>query len=895
MTLPFQVPLISASEHLEAHDFDAAAKSIDEFFKGLDSDPSALLIRREHSLRQVFEADFLSTLTPHEIDAWYILAVCRLAGGKLDDACNACYKQLELIDEFYGYTTPSWKHIETRIPMHEELVSRYASAAALLCEIFAHQGKQDLAQRWKKVHQSALSDRHQPDQVWERWLSDNGNPVGSRDWFDLMFWPINPIEIDGQKWLAQINGKLAASASPRNFPVLLTVSIPTETEYEVPSKPLRWRIWSMRQALNAAVNRSGVAVFVGEAQTRGMRVLLYYLAELDEPTIQLIEPILDAASELNPQFDVQDDPTWQEYVRWGGEPVSIEPPEVVLLPEADENESLDDKLFRAAWNIGASATDSWTRFYNLVWLLGSMPPSTPKVRDYCIRYVKNFVQQLSPAKRTDAAIYLIWKLPKADKQAAIDAFDDLQRAGFPTSKDAQSTLNIAAEALAQVDPRRAYAICEAIEDYSLVWHSWVEIAKSAAPTDPGWARELILRTCEFLRSEQEMQDKPYFIARDLATVAEKLPPELSDMVPDILKEAEAFADNIDSVTSKSEMFQQLARQAKDIAPHLLKPLCEKAATAARDRSDATLNRSFGDRCGPYEASRALAYIAPLVASYDRLNAALLFDEALDYASQRGELWEHFEALAAIASAVGESKIRTAKLLANKLWEFMEKCAPHAVNLPDPYIFASNVTLRKGLQDSIQAFVTMEPAVASERFNSIISICDSAKLPELQIKLLCTFALHLGATNKEQGRDLLTRAESLVPQCSSSYLQAIGLGQIIAAAATCGVPTSKYLQRMLDEFRRVPGDIRYELVLEVANLISATDEECSRQLLAALDTMASDITISASLAIGRLNEIPATVSGDLHLRWLEYVPPAEFINALCQWQSKYHQTNQRNQN
>ncbi len=897
MTLPFQVPRISATKHLKAHEFDAAAQCIDEFFRKLDSDPSATAVREEHSRRQIFEADFLSTLTPEEIDGWYILALCRLSTGKVEDARNACYKQLELIDEFYGYATPSWKHIETRIPMHEELVKRYANAAALLSDIFAHQGRQDLAERWNKVSQSALSDRHQPDQVWERWLSDGsgGNPVGSRDWFELISWPITPIEIDGQKWLSQINGTLARSASPLDFPTLFTVSIPTEPESDIPSKQLRWKIWSLRQALNAAVIRNRAGVLAGEAQTRGMRVLFFYLADLDEATIQIVEPILNAASELNAQFDVQDDPNWQEYVKWGGEPVSPQAPEVVSLPEPEPGdvESLEDKLFRAAWNIAASCNDSWVRFYNLIWLIGGMPPSKKNVRDFCIEYLRNAAQQLSPAKRVDGAMYLVWKFPKVDKQAAIDAFEELQQIGFPTSEENQSTLNLAAEGLAQVDPRRAYVICQALENYSLVWRCWVEIAKTAAHEDPAWARELILRACEFLRSEGG-EDKAYFIARDLAAVAEKLPAELSDMLPEIFREAESFADKIDSATMKSDMFYELACQAKVSAPQQLKSLCEKAAAAARVRADANLNQSFGDRCGPYEASKMLARTAPLVASYDRLKAAMLFDEALDHAMARGDLWGHFETLTEMASAIGESKVRTAPMLANKLWKLLGPCAPHAVNLPDPYILASNVTLRKGLQESIKAFVTMEPSVASEQFDTIEAICESAKLPELRIKLLCKFATHLGATNKEQGRALLTRAEALVPKCSSSYLQAIGLAQIIAAAAVCGLQIGNYQKQLLDELRRVPGDIRYELVLELALLISGSDEECARQLLAALDTdaMSADITISGPLAIGRLNEIPATVSGDLHLRWLRYVHPSEFIGALGQWQSKYKQINQR---
>lgn len=891
MTLPFQRPLLAAVSQLENHDYDGAAQSVDAFFRGLDTDSIAKDIRHQHAERQVFEADFLSTLTPQEIDAWQILALCRLNRGTLEDARDACYKQLELIDEFYGYATPSWKHIETRIPMHEELAPRYAAVADLLAEICTRLKDAETARRWHNVSQSAIADRHQPDQVWERWLSDGNVVAGSRDWFDLINWPIITVTVDGVTHLVQLNRNLASEASPRDCPLLMTVTIATDPRSIVPSKPVRWRIWSMRQALNAAISRSRVGVFAGESQAPGLRTLYYYLADVDE-SAQAIDPILNAAaSELEVQLDLQEDPTWQQYLKLGGGPIIVEEPESVSLPPANTHEHLQDRLFRAAWKIGMSANEAWGRFYSLVWLMAELPPSMPVLRNYCVQYLIDLANRMPGSQRSRALVYLIWKLPKVDKDAAIRVFDQAQRDGFPTGDEFNCDLNLAAEAFAVVDPERASMICELLNGYELGWRSWLEVAKATAPKNERRARALIERVTKQLRDVQLAQDN-YFAARDFAALAEQLPEELSDLVPDLLQEAESFADRIESNAYKNDMYLELSRLAKKFSHPRLESLCNKSMVAARERAKhAPSEFSFMDRLGPYETSKALAETAVMVASYHRQIALELLKEALQYALKPGDDWDQFETLTALASAVRRGEIVNPAFV-NQLWDAFCQSAPNVVNLADPYIYASQVTLRKGLREAIEDFVTLDGVVACARFHDIKSVCDSAQLPELRIKLLCNFARHLGTYNKDHAQELLGTAESIVPQCSSTYLRAISFGQILTAAAACKFDTTAYKNQLFEEFPKVPGDIRYAAVLEVSNLISSADQECARQLLEALDSMSSDVTIDGLLAIARLNEMPVTISGELQLRWLEYVPPAHFLNVLCQWANKYAQLNEK---
>ncbi|GEM_PF-1004730 len=114
--LPHQAPLYSAFDALQQNDLKEVESRIQEFFVALESDLIAIDCRQQHFERQVFEADFVSILTREEIDAWWVLSAVKMQRRDWEGALADCHRQIELIDQHYGFASPSWKHPETRIP-----------------------------------------------------------------------------------------------------------------------------------------------------------------------------------------------------------------------------------------------------------------------------------------------------------------------------------------------------------------------------------------------------------------------------------------------------------------------------------------------------------------------------------------------------------------------------------------------------------------------------------------------------------------------------------------------------------------------------------------------------------------------------------------------------------
>ena len=225
MALPHQVPLFKALDAVESRDFDTAEKEVIQFFSALENDPIAIDCRRQHFDRQVFEADFLSILTKEEIDAWGILVTIKLSRDDLEGARADCYRMIELIDQYYGFDTPSWDSPEARIPINPELMSRYFQIAGYLTEIYDAQGDHEMSKRWANVRKTAVSDIQHPDEVWGRWISDE-SPAGSVGItiYELSDWQIEKRTVDGKEWLVNVYRSLSERVSPLEMNWLVTGS-----------------------------------------------------------------------------------------------------------------------------------------------------------------------------------------------------------------------------------------------------------------------------------------------------------------------------------------------------------------------------------------------------------------------------------------------------------------------------------------------------------------------------------------------------------------------------------------------------------------------------------------------------------------------------------------------
>jgi hypothetical protein len=889
MVLPYEVPLNEAHHFLRSGNVPDAEKAIERFFANLESDEMVREIRRQHTERQIFEADLLGVLTRQEIDAWAILAACHIAREQLDAARDACYRQLELLDHFYGFELPSWKDIETRVPPHEELVPRYVLAADLLSQIFAMQNQNDLSARWDRVKGSALSDRKHPEAVWERWISAGEEVPTGRNWFELVNWTINLENVDGHRWLVQLDTRLGTQLSPHEFPWLLTINIPTSQDAEIPGRSVLWSIWGFRQAVNSALLRAGAGALAIEAQRRGQRKIIYYVADAGLAR-NVIEPIMKAAQELQPQYELKEDRGWDEYVKWGGKPLILDKGSSAPLPETGgAKERIEDAIFRAAWKITESTHDVWSRFYNQTWLINRIPPSDASVKKHCLDQLFQLVDNLRGSYKVKGLIQLVWKLPAVDRDAAIRAYNELLSGSHKITEEFYSELSLAVDALRQIDPRRALEMTKYLKDCSLVTKSLAGIAGDLAAGD----RKLALSTAEkALKLIRSGKAEPYFKAEDMLALVQEISEIAPDLSKKLLTEALSFACSVDEATDRFKQLLALCNQVQKTAPDMLEKFCKKAIETA-----VVLEKEGEDwmeHTGPFVSGKALAAIAVLVASYDRRAAAQLMAQALNLSCREGDSWEHLELISDLAVAVRDGKLAAGTDFDVDLWDYFISSMPEIVNVPDPYIFASQVTLRFGLKDSIEAFVSMNPTLAAQRFDGIFKICAAAALPEMEVKLLCAFARCLGKANIHVGDKLLERACKRYVDCSSSYLKAVCLAQISAAKASLGQDPIDWWENLLAQFRSVPGESRYEAVLEVAALLNTADEKLARKLLQALDTMSDDTTIVAASAISRLTEMPVRVSGELMLRWLLFVPPAEFIGSLCQWANKFAEKNQRSE-
>ncbi len=822
MALPHQVPLYNALDAVDNQDFEAAELAVSQFFEALENDPIAKDCRRQHFDRQVFEADFLSILIKEEIDAWGVLATVKLSRDDLEGARADCFRMIELIDQYYGFDTPSWQSPEARIPINPELMSRYFQIASLLTVIYDHLGDPEMSKRWANVRKTAVSDIQQPEEVWGRWISeaDASLAVGITI-YEFSDWQIEKREADGRQWLANIYRSLTERISPQEMNWLVSIHIPTDQSAEVPSKAMRWKIWSLRLAVAARLHRTQVGAYFGELQTLGERILLYYTTSEDEARDALCH-ILEDASELNPVLEIRRDEGWKEYSKWGDSSIIVSSPLAVPMPEPAEDEHANDRLLRRIWQACESIHCTSTRLHLLAQHLSNLPPHGDEFKKFCIEYLF----ALANLTENKAGYFVLAsKLPKVDAAAAIRAFDELWDDAYPIEHDNQNALSSLAEAIAEVAPLKGLQVERALRKhgYALVHTTSAKVAKELAANDRELAMEIVQEARKgLIEGDGQDFDKASFLT-DLAGNISDFSPEFAR---EMLIEAEAYVQEITSCQTKDQAYLHVLNLTEKLARDKLPEFCKRAIENAINlETDDPGYWGFG---GPRKAIFSQAYLVRYVAAYDKNAALELLIHAFELLKKfNDDAFGRILYLSNLAESAAFISASENRVLAEELWSELKKSMDE-VSAQDSYFL--NRRFETGSSSPIIPFVKMNLAVAEERFTAILSICKATNLPEREVTLLCTFASELNDEFPKRAKDLLALADERANECSSEQLRAESHMLVAATRDKIGLDCKKEFQSIrqlvLETFTETD---RFHLLLDLAAMFGPDSPQRSELL------------------------------------------------------------------
>lgn len=872
MVLPYQVPLHTAYENAQAGELESAQKSIERFFSQLEKDAMVQEIRKQHLQRQVFEADFLSILTREEIDAWAVLAFCRANTGDLEGARDACYRQIELMDEFYGYETPSWETPETRIPRDQELMPRFSDLTSTLSSIYEAMHEQELSERWSKINSAAAADKAEPDEVWGRWISEDGEDETSYvQGTNFWNWQLENLDVEGSSCLVYLNKKLSEQASPAQAKHFMTISIPTDERGEVPSKAIRWKIWRVRQAIGARLARLQLGVLMGETQRRGLRQIFFYTTDGVEAEKEVQSILKSVKADLKTSVAVEEDLGWNHYRTWGGSPVLLPTADEDMPPApADEERTSNDALLRRAWKIGGAQHDAWARMYTLIWVLNYIPPADAALKRYCIDYLFELLQHVAPAQKPFALIHLMWKLPPVEPASAIRACDELWECR-PFAESDHSSLNLAIIEFATVDPYRALKLAKTIPGYGLLHGSFAAIAKKLASSDPQLSLEVVQIARDHLDNNGERDWSKVTALTELTDEALALP---SDVVHAILARAMECANDSMDKHGRIHSMYQVAAAAKNVAPDIFEEASRIAVESAFELQQETADpQDFFSQTGPRYSTGAQCLLAPLLADSDAPLATNLLLSAIESVGMVTENWDRVLMLESLANAIGKaSTLNSSEQLAQRVWDMVADCVGSDGWAPD---------LRR--MELIDELVIMNPAIAEKNFETVLAFCQSGVLPERQVMLLCAFAGAIITTNHVLGEDLIRRAYALAHECSSLYLIALSLAEVVAIASGTGFECAQWREEALEVVRSLPpGDLRHEALLAMASALAKNEVQLATALMEEADALAEQELIEPSTALMHLRRVPARLAGHSYLKMLVHDDSGRVTADLSQW-------------
>jgi len=846
MALPHQVPLYRALDAIDSRDFEAAEVSVAQFFDALENDPIALDCRRQHFDRQVFEADFLSILTKEEIDAWGVLATVKLSRGDLEGALSDCHRMIEIIDQYYGFDSPSWAAPEARIPINPELMSRYFQIASCLTEIYDQMDDAEMCKRWANVRKTAVSDIQQPEEVWGRWISDEDAAMSvGITIYEFSDWRIEQRESDGRKWLANIYRSLPERVSPYVMNWLVAIHIPTDKAADVPSKAVRWKIWTLRLAVAARLHRAGVGAYFGELQTRGERVLLYY-ATNEEDAREAFGHILEDASELKPVLEIRKDVGWKEYSKWADSSIIISSPVSMPMPEALPGDHENDVVLREIWRTCESIHDTSTRLFHLASHLSDIPPHSKELKQFCIEYLFALANLVD-----DGNEELANRLSKIDADAAIRAFDEFWQEGFSVTDENQTSLSILAESMTEIAPMKALEVARALQvkQYSLVHGPLSKIALRLADSDRDLAMQLVQDARRSI-IESDVRDfgKPTYLC-DLAL-------DIADLFPEFAREmvieAEAYAREVSESDAKDQTYWHILNLVERVAPEKLKEFTERALANARAME--TEDPGYWGFGGMTRAILSQTMLAKYVAAYDQ-DAALdllrhTFELSKEFDTEAFDRILHLSHLAEKAALIDHAKN---KQFAEDIWlDF--KTSMEEVSAGDSYFL--NQRFETGERSPVIPLVKVNPEVAEARVTTILSICRASALPEREVTLLCTFASELNRHFPKRARELLAIAEERALQCSSEQLRAESRMLVVATMEKIGLDGADKFDasmKMVNEVFTETG--RFHLLLDFAAMFGSFSANRCSELVNEATILFEANEIEMRDALEKLKQLP----------------------------------------
>ncbi len=851
--------LSAAFSALESGKPELAESEIQQFFSELIDDLVVSSCRERDFDRQVFEPNYFSSLVAAEIDGWFVLSAVKMQRKDWQGARADCYRQIELIDQHYGFDSPSWHEPETRIPRHPEFTERYFRVAKNMATICTMLNETDLKSKWNSVASSAISARVNPDVLWKQWLTKGSDDyqASKLNYYHIAEWSINKVEIDHQTWSVSLYSALPKMASPIRFSLLVSVHVPTDPACDVPAKSKRWIIWSLRQALSGRLQGNDLGIFFGELQGRGERVLLFY-AENEEIVRRCISPIMEAAVELSPRLQIRPDPGWLEYSKWGGSRIVVNVP--VQIPDALPQEHENDLFLRQAWQKIGSISSIRSRMNCLLDLVQIVTAESDAMRNFCVDYLFYMLSLLAAEDHNPMLWEMVSKLASLDIDAARRAFDMicLDEALNHNKYEADS----AALTLALLDPERALQIVRVLKKQNrrLLFKITGQIAGSIGRTDLARAQKLIAETREdLLKSSQNAFEKASYLIELAGYVKSNCP----ENARELLREAAGAISEMEQ-RHRLRVSLNLLSEAKEVDLELVKTICPevfRTACTFMPSSKAWLNTGTNALTAIDSTSQLVQYAS----FYDKALALEMLTQTTEMTCELSNMNEQLDLLPRLANAAASLDIETNSAIAQRLWSLLsslsEKCKSPG------NLFLQN-RRRPGSASPIESFVKMNPPIAAENVTVIITSCQLAVSPEQQVDLLASFAGFMPPDQLKIAEQLIAEAAFCSSKCSTAFLRTGALAQLAAAMNAAQLDSDEVCKKIYSTIDSISSlNTRLAAVLDAAQKSAGNSPELSNLLLKKALEITPLVTNILPSNFEQLDGLPRALSSKLFFTFL----------------------------
>ena len=880
--LPFQIHLHQALEALEANDLTTARARAERFFEEIDSHPIALDLAGSNSRRELFEPYYFGTLAPDRCLGYEILAHIALQSGQYDRALDMCNKSLEIIDSFLGRTRDSDSHYRLpHFPQTQSTVfSIFSKTAHLMSLAYGGKGDRSQADRWQNMFQSSLADDHQPDLVWERWLSETDDALPYVDFFE---WELADKIYDGQVWMTNIGRRAHEDLDIARAPYCLTVSIDNR-QASKKGKQVAWEHWALRNAIDARMIEHDLGRRLLDAYNARERRLVYYCYEIDRVE-SMLEPIQKAAGEtLDFAIKIDHDPSWAIYQNWGG-PRLIGPRSddatgndasrlaSELKPFAQGPISDSGAAARIVCSIGENIAAANERIYTLTWVIEHLLPGLDlQSRLFCLDYFDDLLERCGKEQINRSLLLAIWKVGELDKTGERRRQWWLSLRQSPDLKTAINAYYIefamAAEALAAKDPDIALAILETIND--ILPQVPIDSYRASVAAKLG-SLDLMDYAITEMRAANHTPPTSINGLIEKANLVFDMDPVLAS---DLLAQASDMTILMPSLFERAQTIGNIARSANRIAPQMVPQLCriglEISEQLARQNPDP--NRWF-DYSGPNFAAwiavdmggHMISQAVNTHETSDLLFAIQTFERAIALLQIDPDNFQMLFHVSRIAQSLGEltdwqqdhALINLIDSLLAKIWQV---CAS------TEFFEAQNLRVVEQALTPLAVIIKADSSKAEQNIDTIFDICRSPGLPEKIIEALCFIA----RTFEQCARPLLEAARDLIDDCSSPYLKAISAGYILDSDLQKRLP--EQLRTDLKKVAETNFALMTDLNAKIDYLIERVRRSPSQDahdLLLQAETMAlahEDIMPSQKM-LEKLSLLDSRTNAPVYLRFL----------------------------